>query len=168
MSQLEHDRHRPVVHELDLHLRAEDTGRDRDAERSQLVAEPLVERLGDLRGRSAAEARPVPLRGVGDERELRDDERRPADVDDAPVEAALVVGEDPQPGDLPGELCGVLLRVVRSHAEQDAEAGPNLGGDISRDPYPSLGDPLADGPQSRSRIRARYWFDPGRSELASL
>src|SRR5260221_2323095 len=56
LSGLEDDRDRPVVDELDGHRRAEDALCDRDAERPQLRAEALVERLGLLRPRGRREA----------------------------------------------------------------------------------------------------------------
>src|SRR5437660_1355325 len=70
---IEDDRDRAVIDELELHLRAEHSRLDRDAERAQLVAEALVERLRLLGWRGVDEARAVSLRRVGDERELGDD-----------------------------------------------------------------------------------------------
>src|SRR5262249_12471451 len=81
MALFEHDRDRSVVHELDLHPGAEDARLDGDAELAERVAEPVVDRLGALRARSAAEARPVALRRVGDQRELRHGERGVAGVE---------------------------------------------------------------------------------------
>ena len=63
-----------------------------DAERAQRGAEALVERLGDARAaRRRVKRRAVALRGVGDQRELGDDERRAARVEQRAVELALVV-----------------------------------------------------------------------------
>lgn len=45
---IKHDRHRAVVHEFELHLRAEDARLDRHAELAQFVAEPLIEGSSDL------------------------------------------------------------------------------------------------------------------------
>ena len=61
---LEDDRDRPVVDELDLHARPEDTARDAHSLGLESGAEDFVERLGALWTRRAREARPVPLRGV--------------------------------------------------------------------------------------------------------
>src|SRR5829696_7895580 len=63
------DRHRSVVDELDLHPGTEDARLDRHAERAQLVAEALVERLRNLRTRGGREARAVPLRRIREQRE---------------------------------------------------------------------------------------------------
>src|SRR4051794_4405196 len=64
-SGVEHDRHRPVVFELDDHARPEDAGLDRDAFLAERGAEALVEGLGLLRPRGRGEARTVALRCVG-------------------------------------------------------------------------------------------------------
>jgi hypothetical protein len=63
-SRLEHDRDRPVVHELDRHARAEDPGRDLDAEVAERLREPLVERLGVLGPCRFCERRTVALARV--------------------------------------------------------------------------------------------------------
>src|SRR5204863_1156703 len=75
------ERHRPVVDELDVHARTEGTGLDTRSECAQRVAENPVEGLSLLLPRGPAEARPVALRGVGDQRELADDQRLAADVE---------------------------------------------------------------------------------------
>src|SRR5581483_3907544 len=93
---IQHDRHRAVVDELDLHPRAENAGRHLDPERPQLGAVALVERLGDLRAGGAGEARAVAAARVREQRELADDERCAAGVEERAVEAARFVGEDPQ------------------------------------------------------------------------
>ena len=87
-------------------------------------AKPLVQALGEVRIRRAREPRTATPARVGVQRELRDDERRPADVDQRPVRPAVLVPEDPQLGGLAGQLDGDGLRVVRADAEQDDQPGP--------------------------------------------
>ena len=120
-SSVDDDRHRPVVDELDRHLRAEDAGRHLDAELAERRAERLVERLGLLGRRGVGEARAVALRRVGEERELRDDERGAAGVEERDVELAVAL-EDPQARDLAGERGGVGGGVAARDAEEDAQA----------------------------------------------
>ena len=60
-SEVEHDRDRPVVDELELHPRAEDARLDADSEFAQRGGEPLVDRLGDVRPRGGGERRSIPL-----------------------------------------------------------------------------------------------------------
>ena len=81
-------------------------GRDGHAERRERRREPQVEALGELRGGAAGEARPPAAARVRVERELRDDERRAADLEQRQVRPAVVVAEDPQLGGLAGEVVG--------------------------------------------------------------
>jgi len=69
-SQLHQDRHRPIIHQRDLHVRPE-----HPALGAQPRAEALVERLRALRRRGGHVRRPVAASRVAVERELRDDER---------------------------------------------------------------------------------------------
>ena len=64
VADVEDDRHRAVVDELDLHAGAEDAAGDPDALRLERLAERFVERLRALGPRGAEEARPVSLRRV--------------------------------------------------------------------------------------------------------
>ena len=84
------------------------------------------------------------------------------------VEPPLLVLEDPQLGDLAGQplRCGAV--VSTRHPQQDAEARPDLADHVLTDPHAGPRDPLYDGLQLRSRMRASYAALPGRSELASL
>src|SRR4051812_25913461 len=119
--QLEGERDGAVVDELDAHPGAEDAGLDGDPLRPQRLAERLVERLRLLRRRCLREARTVALARVCEQRELTDDERRAADVQEREVEAPVGL-EDPQPRDLPREPRRRLLPVASRHAEQDEQA----------------------------------------------
>ena len=71
--------------------------------RSVTLSEPLVKALGLVRGSRVAEARAVALARIRDKRELADDERRAAGVEQAAVELTGVVLEDPQASDLRGQ-----------------------------------------------------------------
>src|SRR5579862_5222047 len=79
-SALDDDSHRPVVDQLNVHPRAEETRLDGDAERTQRRVELLEQRLGELRWRRVGEARPVPFPRVREQGELADDECRTAGV----------------------------------------------------------------------------------------
>src|SRR5579862_4999057 len=92
-SGLDDDGDRAVVDQLDVHPRAEDAGLDGDPERAQRGAEVLVQWLGELGRRCAAEARPIPLLGIGEQGELADDEGLAAGVDERAVELAVRVPE---------------------------------------------------------------------------
>src|SRR5262249_48843764 len=119
-------------------------GHDPDAERAQLAAEALVQWFGGRRPCRTGEARPVPPLRIGDERELRDDERRASHVEQRAIEPPLLVREDPQPRDLAREPVRgrnlVRLRDAEEHAETVVDRA--AGGD------PRAGDALDDGSQS--------------------
>jgi hypothetical protein len=123
---VEDDRHRPVVYELDCHSRSEHSGLHRHAQCSKRVAEALVQRLGDLGLSRSRERRTVAFRSVGNQGELAHDERRASRVEQRAIELARLVLEDPQPRDLAGEAFSTRFRVPVGDAEQDEDARPYL------------------------------------------
>ena len=119
---LEDDGHRAVVHELDLHSRAEEARLYGNSMCPKLLAEPLVHRFRHVGPGGTREARPVAPRSVREQRELADDERLAADVEERPVELPVVPLEDPQLRDLLRQPVGVGGLVALGDAEEDAEA----------------------------------------------
>ena len=107
---VEPDRERAVVDELDRHLGTEPAGRHGHAQPAQRIGEPQVEPLGEVRRGGAGEPGPASAARVGEERELRDHQRRPADVEQRPVRPPVVVAEDAQLGRLAGQVVGDRLR----------------------------------------------------------
>jgi hypothetical protein len=85
---------------------------------------------------------------IGDQRELADDQRRPACVQQVAVKSALVVLEDPEPGHLSGEAHGLLVAVTARDAEQDAETGADHADDLAAYRDPGRRDLLNDGPHA--------------------
>ena len=180
---LEHDRHGSVVHELDRHVRTEDAGLDRHAERPERRAEALDERLRLLRRRRSREARSVPLRAVGEERELADDERGAALVEQREVEPPVVRRKDPEPGDLSRQPLGVALEspgATPSRTSRPAPISPRTAPStrtearltrwttaFTRRPY-SGSESSSGRDGSRSMIRSAYCSLLGLIELASL
>jgi hypothetical protein len=153
---VEHDRDRAVVCDLDEHAGAEGTSCDRDALPLEGGAERFVDGLRLFRAGGVREARPVALRRVRYERELADDERLAARVDDAPVEPALLVLEDPQAGDLAGETQGGRLVVSQRDAEEDAEPRADGGDGFPVDEDARLADSLDDCSQFSRASSARW------------
>ena len=86
----------------------------------------------------------LPFSRVGDQRELADDERCTAHVDEVVVELPVHVLEDTKAGDTAGESLGVFGLVPARNAEQDAQAKPDLSHDLLGDHNPRLGDALDD------------------------
>lgn len=64
LSQVENDRNRPIVDQLDLHESAEPTGLDAHSVLAQRSTEALVERLGQIGLSGLAETGPVTLPGI--------------------------------------------------------------------------------------------------------
>ena len=141
----------PSFDELDRHPGAEDAGLDRHPELAQRGAEPLVERFGCRRSRGAREARTVAPRGVGDQRELADHQRRAARLEQRAVELPVVVLEDAEPRHLRGEPVGVGVTVAGRDPEEDAEPGPDRAAGRNR----RAGHPLDDASHGSSRSRMR-------------
>ncbi len=112
-------------------------------------AESFVEGLGVLGTGGAGEARAIALLRVGDQRELRDDERLAARVEERMVEPADLVLEDPKAGDLAGETICVGGFVCLRHPEEHDDAGSDRA--TGRDACPR--DALDDSPHSSSRMR---------------
>ena len=101
-SQLEQHRHRTVVDEFDLHVRAEDTGLHICAQSSQRVGERGHQRLGDGAGRRGVPRGSSPLGGVGVQRELTDHQDGRSDV-----ACGLLVIENAQLPELFGKALGL-------------------------------------------------------------
>ena len=145
---LEHDGYRAVVDELDGHARTEDPGLNGNPFTPQRRAKVLVERLGLLGASGVAEARAVALPRVGDQRELADDERRAADVEDAPVEPSLLVPEDAKPRDLCGEVLRCRVVIGTCDPEQHDQAHVDLPADVIVDAHTRGRNSLADRPHA--------------------
>ena len=112
------------------------------------------------------------------QRELADDERRAAGVEERAIEATGVVREDPEPRDLAGQPLGVFLGVALRDSEQHEQADADLAAHVSVDADAGAADALDDDPHaelgpsgsdgSRSMIRSAYCSLLGLIELASL
>src|SRR5262249_32971938 len=150
-----------------LHSCAEDAGLGRHAELADRLDEALVERLGALGPCHLVEARAVASPRVREQREVRDDERGAADLEERADEPPVGALEDPEAGALPREPLCRGLAVVGGDAEEDAE--PRA--DLAARRRAGARDALDDGPHSESsssRMRAAYWRFVGFIELASL
>ena len=90
------------------------------------------------------EARPVSFGGVRNERELADDEHASPLLEDAAVELPLLVLEDPQARDLPGQAHRDRFVVAVRDPEQDAEAVADLAHGFALDEDACADDPLHD------------------------
>src|SRR5689334_6634962 len=112
-SDVHHERDRSVVHQLDLHHRAEPPRGDLDAALPQRQHQRLDERLRHRPGRRGAPGRAAALARVGIQRELADHEHRRTLVEDG-----ALVAQDAQLADLAGERGHLLGAVVVRDADQ--------------------------------------------------
>ena len=143
--EIEHQRHRTVVDQLDLHVGAEAAGGDLVAGGAQAGGDPLDQRLGDLRGRGTGERRPATLRERrAGEGELRHDEEGAAGPGGVEVHLAVPVLEDAEPGELRGRQVRLLLAVAGLDAGEDQQAAADLphrlAADADRRSFDSLQD----------------------------
>lgn len=100
--------------------------------RGDLTGKMLVEAAAVVGRGGGGEAGPVAL-GLGGERELADDERRPAGVEQRAVHAAGLVLEDAQVDDLARQPFRLLLAVALHGADQHQQPLPDLAGDRAVD-----------------------------------
>ena len=150
------DRHGPVVHDLYSHPRSEYARLDRNAECREGSAERLVESFRDgSRRRTGEVGASSPLTfAIGDKRELAHDEGRAARVEEAAVELARIVLEDPEAGHAARQALGVARLVAPSDTEQQAETRPDLPHDLAGDDDAGLEDALDDRAQLLERAEA--------------
>ena len=88
---------------------------------------------------------------VAAEGELADHQGRPADLHHRAVHAALVVGEDPQAGQLVGQGGGVGRPVAGGRPHQHQQPAADLADRLAVDPDRSPGDSLHHCPHGASR-----------------
>ena len=72
-----------------------------------------------------------PLAAIAQQRELTDDQHRPRHVGQGKIHFFLTVLENSQSRDLFGQLSGVGLRIVGSHAQQHQHAGADAAADFT-------------------------------------
>ena len=120
----------------------------------------LDERLRCSGRRRIREARPVAPARVREQRELADDERLAADVEERAVEAALVVLEDPQAGDLPGEPLGRFGRVFVPGTDEHEQAAAARADDLAVD--------RDRGPRHALHDRSHQGFVPARDSVPAV
>ena len=163
---VENDRDRTVVDERDLHPGSEHAGPNGHDELAERLAEALVQWLGDLGPRRLREvgARSLLTRAVGEERELADDERLAADVDERPVEAAVLVGEDAQARDLGGEPRGRRLVVTHRDSDEHEQTRAAARDDVAVDGDRRLAHALDDDPHDGILTALRDSAPPADSD----
>lgn len=100
---IDHEGHRPIVDQGDLHVGLKNPAFDVHSHRSDLIAKKLVEFSSLFGHRGSIETGPASFSAVAGQSELRDDEDLACEVQDRAIHLALIIGEGPQVDGLLGE-----------------------------------------------------------------
>jgi hypothetical protein len=122
----------------------------------------LVEAFALVRRGGSGEAGAVAL-GLRRQRELADDQRRAAGVEQRAVHAAGLVPKNAQIDDFARQPFGFFFPIALHGADQHEKAGPDLAGGPAIDGDGSGGDTLDEGSHLRRNKRSA-----GRGEAPSL
>lgn len=148
------------------HVLLETAGHSLQPPALDVLDEAIEQRLRQLRGRRAGEARAPALARVRKQCELADDEQFGPDIQGREIELALRVVEDAQVNCPVGEIRGVFLKVVPGHAHQDYQATPYFRDQFPGDGHPSQVNALQQGLQRVSPVQGFLEATPS-SFLAS-
>jgi len=140
----DHQRHRAIIEEVDLHIRGEAPGLSGDATLAQDVGDRHIQGLGPGGVLGPVEARPAPLADVASEGELADHEDAATDLADVEVHG-LATRKYAQSGDLACRHVGVGEAITSLHTYQRQNTAIDLGDDLVFDPDLGPTDPLQHG-----------------------
>jgi hypothetical protein len=128
MSALEPQSYRTVIHELDVHHRAEFAGLDAKLLRSQVENESFVKRDREIRSCGVDETRPPPFLRVTVESELRNNENLSAHVGKREVHFVLSIGEESQARHLLGHPLDLRKRVRCGETDENQKSATDFPG----------------------------------------
>jgi hypothetical protein len=120
-SEIDHERDRTVVDQLDLHAGAEAAVSDLEAGGAPRLDQALERGAGLPGRRRALERRPAPARERGEERELGDEQDRAAGGAQVEIHPSFRVVEQAQVGDLLRGGRDLAVAVSDLHARQHKE-----------------------------------------------
>lgn len=156
-GRVQDERDRPVVRQLDQHIGAEYALFNRHTVRAQGIAQIGDKRRSDLRPRRPREIRATSFARIAEERELADNQRSPADIQQRAIEVRRGIErrEDAQAGDLLRHPFRRFARIVMRNAHQQHHAAPNGTNDLP--PYRDRGmfDALQDNTHERKGYTVR-------------
>jgi Zn-dependent protease len=168
--EVDHQGHRAVVDQLDLHAGAEPPDFDSRAAATQRRRQGSDQRLGLAGGGGAVEGGTPAPADVGEQRELRDQQDGAAGRGEIEVEASRGIVEQPEAEDLLRRCLdhrGVVFAVDADQHQQAAADGPDP---LASHLDPRARHPLQDEPHDRRpflsepRDRARATMIAGRRE----
>src|SRR3954464_2691251 len=158
---------RPVVHQADLHVRAEATGLHRA--RVRRGGDEEIEEAPAFVGRGGArEARPQATRGIGGERELRDGEQLAVHILEREVHLAGRIGKDAVGEHALGKAARRIVGIAALHRDEREEAFADRRDFLLVHAHGGVGDPLDQRDQAMmsgiSRARS-FWIWSLRTSL---
>src|SRR3954470_3588823 len=127
---VEQDRHRTVIHQLDLHHRLKDARLAAKPQRANALDEMLVELARLLRPRRIVERRALALSHIPIERELRDGEHRAPDIRYRQIHLSSVIFKDAQPGDLLPKIISRSFGIRMRDSEQHQQSALDPANDL--------------------------------------
>src|SRR5690554_3722459 len=140
------DRHRPVIHQLHLHMGAKDTGGNSHPVFLNGLGILQIEPFPFLRRGSLCKTRPPALPAVGIERKLGDHQGSPAHIQQGKIHLPRRVFKNPQINGFLRQTPGVGLGVALSGAHQNQESLSGFARLFSFHHHPGLCDPLYQHP----------------------
>ena len=153
---IQHNCHRPVVHQLDLHHLLKATGLAAQPGSAQLINKVFIEQASLLGTGCGIEGRALAAAHVTEQSELRDDKHRPAHFTHSAVHVPGFVVEDAQPGNLLSEVIGSGFRVVLPDTQEHQQASADFPDGLARDGHT--------GPQDTLHHGAHIWIVTTRKQ----
>jgi len=142
---VEQDGDRPVIHNLNRHVRLEDARFDRHAERPESAHKLLVERLTFLGPGRFQEAWPTLGTRVAVKRELRHQQDGTPGIGEREIHLAMLVVEDPKVDDFLRKRGGRTRLILAPDGHEHSKPRADLARDLILDNDPRTADPLNDG-----------------------
>lgn len=144
LRQVEQQRDRAVVDQLDLHRGAEAAALDLAAARAETRDQELDQRPGARGRRGAGERRPAAALDRRQESELRDDQQAAAGGGEIEIHPPLAVVEQPQRRELLRRRLDLSLAVVGLDADQHQQAAADGGDPLALDLHRGAANTLQD------------------------
>lgn len=153
---VDHQRHRAIVYEINLHHGAELSGFHAAGPGSQLCNKFLIQRDRDLRGSGVSKARPAPLCRISVQSELGDNENPSPGFLHRAVHLPFSITEDAKTDQFirhPGDSQAV---VTGPESDKNEQSRPDFAGDPLVHCHPGSCDPLNNNPHSTVTDLARF------------
>lgn len=139
---LKQDGHRPVVVDLDQHVRTESTRLNRDTQLPQECCKRIHKWLSNVRRSSVDKTRPTSLLCVRKQGKLGNDNRFPTGVEKRTIHSALFVLKYPQLSALSSKPRHLVLSIPLPNTDEQHNAAADFGNGLSIDRYGAAANAL--------------------------